>query len=406
MSAATPRIAQGAAGALASYVPALDGVRGLAITLVMVFHFAAFPNMTAGIFVDKVARGLASTGWAGVDLFFVLSGFLITGILLNTKETPRFFRTFYARRFLRIFPLYYAFLAVAFFIVPLLSPQLGIIPLRTQGWYWAYLSNVHFALLGGWERPLWLGHFWSLAVEEQFYLVWPFVVYATSGKTLVRVCITVILTALLMRLAFVLTGNAFARYVLTPCRMDALAAGALVAALMRIGVAREAIARGSRVAVVLGGLTVLVLGAWRNGLHIGDPVIDTVGYSALASLFGGLVALAVASPAGRVERTFSSSALRLAGRYAYGLYVFQQPVAVLLSPPRISIERLPLMAGSHLPALIVIMSVGFGLTGALAAASYHLFESKFLAMKRFFPYRLGIVGAERAGQSSLAGRTN
>jgi peptidoglycan/LPS O-acetylase OafA/YrhL len=383
---------------VAGHVPALDGVRGLAIALVMIFHFTAFPKMTADVFVDKAFRGLAVTGWAGVDLFFVLSGFLITGILLDTKGTPRFFRTFYARRFLRIFPLYYGFLAISFWVAPLLVPSLGVVPVSTQAWYWGYLSNVHLALVGGWEKPVWLGHFWSLAIEEQFYLFWPFVVFTTSAKGLVRVCIVVALVALLTRVALVATGNSFARYVLTPCRMDTLAAGALVAALVRTGAARKALARGARAAAVVGGVLVLVLGAWRHGLHQGDSVIDTVGLSALALLFGGIVALAGTGAAGWTERALSSRGLRFAGRYAYGLYVFQQPVAVLLSPPRVSIERLPRISGSHLPALLVIMAVGFGLTMALAVASYHLVENRFLAMKRFFAYGQEVPEVQPGGR--------
>ena len=128
---------------------------------------------------------------------------------------------------------------------------------------------------------------------------------------------------------------------------------------------------------------VLGLGAWRHGLHEADPVIETIGFSALASFFGGIVALAATGKAGRV---FSSRVLRFAGRYAYGLYVFQQPVAAFLSPPRVSIERLPRVGGSHLPALLVVMGLGFGVTVALAVASFHLFETRFLAMKRFFAY--------------------
>ena len=218
--------------------------------MVMVLHFTTFPRMTANVFVDSAFRGVAATGWAGVDLFFVLSGFLITGILLDTKGAPRFFRTFYARRFLRIFPLYYGFLAIAFWVAPLLDPSLGVVPLSAQGWYWAYLSNVQLALAGAWQKPVWIGHFWSLAIEEQFYLVWPFLVYATSAKNLVRVCIALIVAALLTRVALVATGHGFATYVLTPCRTDALATGALIAALMRTGVAGEAIARGGRVVAV------------------------------------------------------------------------------------------------------------------------------------------------------------
>lgn len=150
------------------HIPRLDGVRGIAILLVLLHHFTDDREKLTGI-----ARRLflvTDAGWVGVDLFFVLSGYLITRILLSTKESPRYFTTFYGRRALRIFPLYYAVLVAVLLILPRLvppTPELDAI-LGRQVFLWTYLSN--------WVRDTFnsdyaaLKHFWSLSVEEQFYL--------------------------------------------------------------------------------------------------------------------------------------------------------------------------------------------------------------------------------------------
>ena len=167
-----------------SHLPGLDGIRGLAILMVMFSHF-----IVVGKNLDPLSpfgRFLHS-GYLGVDLFFVLSGFLITGILIDSKITPNYFRVFYMRRALRIFPLYYLLLAVSWLTVVFITPQDK--PLLTgvdsMAWFWLYASNIGMAVKGDWlNSPTWvgLGHFWSLAVEEQFYLVWPLLVYLMPVK--------------------------------------------------------------------------------------------------------------------------------------------------------------------------------------------------------------------------------
>ncbi|NBT59763.1 acyltransferase, partial [bacterium] len=158
-----------------AHEPLLDGVRGLAILLVIFFHSSLIPVKNS---MDKILHGAALGGWAGVDLFFVLSGFLITGILLRTKEAPNFFFNFYMRRTLRILPLYYLFLILAFYVVPQ-TVQFGFT-------YWTFLSNILLGRLGQFQSPV-LDITWSLAVEEQFYLLWPLVVWATKREKLEKV---------------------------------------------------------------------------------------------------------------------------------------------------------------------------------------------------------------------------
>jgi peptidoglycan/LPS O-acetylase OafA/YrhL len=153
----------------------LDGIRGIAVLWVMLHHFQlygeGFPPTT---FLDRQVERLTISGWIGVDLFFVLSGFLITGILLDSKSNTGYFRKFYMRRFLRIFPLYYGFLFAFMFVLPLIDPEGAEFQLqfKEQIWYWTYLINWKLATIYVSEY-IGISHFWSLAIEEQFYLVWP-----------------------------------------------------------------------------------------------------------------------------------------------------------------------------------------------------------------------------------------
>jgi len=163
----------------AGFVPALDGLRGIAIILVMLHHFTYY-RPTSGI--DEQIVSVLIFFWTGVDLFFVLSGFLITGILLDTRGNERYFTSFYARRILRIFPLYYLILFLALVVLPkfpavhtVLIGQDASVDLPPQWPYWLYLTNFSIADRG-WVHG-WVDVAWSLAIEEQFYLIWPLVVW-------------------------------------------------------------------------------------------------------------------------------------------------------------------------------------------------------------------------------------
>ena len=182
----------------------LDGLRGLAILLVMLYHFClphrSFHGREPGVLLQ-----FAQGGWMGVDLFFVLSGFLITGILLETRHQPHYFRNFLGRRFLRIWPLYYLSLLVLLVLIPMAlsqaSPELQGMRDK-QAWFWLYAANWLFASEGGFTQTSG-GYFWSLAVEEQFYLLWPFLVYALSERSLLRVSMALLALSLVARVVLV-----------------------------------------------------------------------------------------------------------------------------------------------------------------------------------------------------------
>jgi peptidoglycan/LPS O-acetylase OafA/YrhL len=367
-------------------VAALDGIRGLAILLVLLFHFTVFGHMTADTLGERAYRGLMIAGWSGVDLFFVLSGFLITGILVDARDGEHYFRNFYARRFLRIFPLYYVALVLLLWGVPALIP--GLASPGTGGdalWYGAYVSNVR-AATEGWSNTL-VDHFWSLAVEEQFYLAWPLVIFFARPGTVPLVCGALLLLAPALRTALVMHGADMAAYTLTPCRADALAAGGLVACLVRSEVPRARIAKASGVVLAFAAVALAFVCVWRHGLHSSDRVVSTLGYSLNAVMFAALVAATYVAPGdGALKRAFGWRPLRVLGKYSYGIYVFHQPVAALIERAGIEIGALPRVFGSHVPAGVAVLVAGGGLTFLVAFASWNLYEARLIKLKAYFEY--------------------
>jgi peptidoglycan/LPS O-acetylase OafA/YrhL len=374
-------------------VPALDGLRGIAVLLVLMNNlYPGYPDR----FADRICYIVSNTGWMGVDLFFVLSGFLITGILLDSKGDEHYFRNFYARRLLRIFPLYYGFLLawiVFVSVIPWFRPDAVQGFMENQGWYWTYLANVKIAR-HGWGQGLEPGLFWSLAVEEQFYLLWPLVVLWADRRRLAAICIGMFVCALFLRLGWRLAdpsaGTHLALYVATPARMDSLAVGALLAIALRSP--SSGLARLRRWAPAIGAVTTVLLLAmfvWRKGLVASDPIVQVLGYSLIACCAGAYLSFAVTSPASApAQRVFAHPALQFFGKYSYGIYVLQAPLRPLLweqpwvkDPPR--------LFGFQAPAAFAICVLLSAIATGLALLSWHFYEKRFLLLKEHFRYGTG-----------------
>jgi peptidoglycan/LPS O-acetylase OafA/YrhL len=373
----------------ARHIPALDGLRGTAILLVVMLHATeAFGRVHP---VQPVVGKVLNVGFTGVDLFFVLSGFLISGILLASKGSPSYFRVFYIRRTLRIFPLYYAYLALIFVVLPLVSAPIrnNYSELRAhQLWYWTYLGNFLNAMQGGWRMDGALTtHFWSLAVEEQFYLLWPTVVLFLSFKSLRNLCIAIIIATPFLRLGLrVANVNPIAVYVLTICRADALALGALIAVTLRTDSGRALVRRYAMTALIVAAIALAAIGAWRHGFGQFDIVIGTIGYSVWAAFYGALLSVAVTMPPRGewIAALLSARWLRFFGKYSYAMYVFHRPLSGLA-------EDLWIFGRGGGALTSTLEGIGFVVTVLIASTvaalcSWWLLERRFIALKDRIPY--------------------
>ncbi len=381
---------------LRRHIPALDGLRGLAILLVMIHHQCVMQAETS---FDHLVLRPMQFGFCGVDLFFVLSGFLITGILLDTKGGRRRFVNFYGRRVLRILPLYYAVVVVSLVILPQFShPKIGNFARITgdEMWYWLHLSNFSIAHHGAWRHGI-LDISWSLAIEEQFYLVWPLLVFYMPRRKLIATCCILILASLVFRTGLFLGGvQPIANYVLPFCRVDALAVGALIAALARERPSALAslVKPAKQVAVVsgLGIIAIMVFGledGWRTAVML------TAGFSLLAVFFGASLVLTVnAAPTSLTGRVFGSAFLRWLGKYSYALYLFHLPLRAVVRDNIYGPDQFLTWMGSQFPGQLIFFVLSFAITLPIAWLSWHLYEKHFLKLKSFFEYDERTSGAE------------
>jgi peptidoglycan/LPS O-acetylase OafA/YrhL len=370
-----------------SEIPALDGLRGVAVLLVMMQHAAMLTRPASG--PEGIFR-LGSYGWIGVDVFFVLSGFLITRILLAAREGRGYFSRFYARRALRIFPLYYAtllFLLILGSAAGILSRAEESSLHAEQAWYWGYLVNFLLALHPGLSIDRATGHLWSLAVEEQFYLVWPFLVALFDARRLRTLCVGAIGMAFALRVAVVLDGfRTDWIYTMLPTRVDSLALGALLASLLQDPEGTTKVRRYLPWIGTVSALVIAGIGSWNrpHTFGLGDPKVQTIGFSAV----GGIAVFAVGSLAtgesdGPVRRWFKARWLRAIGKYSYALYVVHLPIMCWLRArvPAHLVGRLTGGAGR-----VGFLATGFIASLAIARVTWVLIEQPFLSLKRFFPY--------------------
>src|SRR5580698_194439 len=334
------------------HIQQFDFLRGLAVLMVMLFHAShdvrSFP----------MAR-YVSFGWAGVDLFFVLSGFLITGILLETREQPGYFTNFYARRILRIWPLYFALLAVMFVAVPAVAPRWNAAAMDSARPAWAFALFVQNLAVGHLiTGPL--APTWSLAIEEQFYLVWPLLVWLLPRKRIQWLAAGLVIGSPLLRLGLMLGHAHISMYYNTLTRLDGLAVGSFLVIWLRDADAKT---------VKRWALAVLPF-ALAGSIFLELPWIR---YSAIALAAGAIVCLSFFG-------TLHSRFVLYTGRISYGLYLIHMAAFGLAT--KAELRR-------HYPQAPVLndlayLAVGAVLTYALASLSWFLFESQILKAKKWF----------------------
>ena len=350
-------------------VAQLDGVRGLAILLVLVWHYVAFRLITTdGSMSVYCLRPLLFTR-SGVTLFFVLSGFLIGGILLDHRQTANYFQVFYLRRICRILPLY--FLTLALFMCFRATPL-------SAGPYFEWLSGCPFSMLSyatftqnflmgarGDFGPHWLGVTWALAIEEQFYLFMPLLIYFLPRRALLLVLPLGILMAPILRHSF----PGFQSYVYAPWRADALLLGASLALLVRSRSFINGVQRHPRVLLAL-----------LIALLVGVLFVDAESW--LVSLYVTFILIAYADTQPWLGQFLRMPVLVWFGQLSYGIYMFHEAVSGLTHG--LLLHTAPQL---RTPADVAVTLLALAITLLLAALSYHFFEGPILRFGHRFRYR-------------------
>ncbi|MBK22739.1 MAG: hypothetical protein CME70_01935 [Halobacteriovorax sp.] len=360
-----------------NYIPSLDGLRAISIILVIFYH----ANLFLGSAFEKTFTfEILNSGNIGVSCFFVLSGFLITRILLNTRDHPSYYKIFFFRRLLRIFPLYYLILIIAFVILPQFDhPRLDKWSGTDPTLYWFYLSNFYIASVGKFNHGL-VDLSWSLSIEEQFYFVWPWLVLWINPKRLKIACYLGILISILSRIYFGYKGNSEIQvYVLTYCRLDGLLMGSLLAledksflSFSKIKRFRSLIMLGSFLFACLFKFTILK-----------DSLFNmAVSYFCIALFFSCVLSDVLE----KNYSFFSNSILISLGKYSYGIYLIHFPVQAALREVFFkSLVQESSYIGLMFYQLLFVLIVT-AVSYILSFFVFHLYEKRFLKLKRYFSY--------------------
>ena len=359
-----------------TYLPQIDGLRAYAVGIVLFSHFW-FSSVLAG---------------AGVRLFFAISGFLITGILLSARDNGGSFKAavgrFYARRTLRIFPAYYALLFATWLF--------GDSEVReTIWWHLTYTSNFLAMVRGKWGYMV--GHLWSLSVEEQFYLVWPLLILLLPARALLPMVVSLIVGGLATRLAFCLAGSdPIAIAAFTPMQFDVIGAGALLAILRHRRVAVQP-SRAAHLAALMGLLVAVAVAVlWPDD---SSASYEALFATASAAPIVWLLLQASADRPGAARILLANPVVLYLGKISYGIYLYH-----LLAHAAMN-KLLDAIGLPHPPFGPLLFLVDAPTTVLVAALSWRFFEAPILELKRFFrdPPRPARLAHAPAGSTSGAG---
>lgn len=351
------------------HITPLDGLRGLAILLVLLGHY--FQRF----YLPKI-------GWIGLNLFFLLSGYLITSRLFHhaNEGIRKYFTNFYGRRILRIFPLYYGCLIFFLFILPIFYVNYiryfsGLQDI--QIWYWLYISNWLYILKGIPNVPLFF-HFWSLAVEEQFYLIWPFIFILTAASKRKLIILIIISISILTRL--IVSAHGAYYNTLTAC--EPLQLGCLLCVIEKEGtlIRYKKLLFAFAVFSLLGLLTILSL---NSDLHTSNTGLLRYGYTGIDLLLLFLLYTNIigGKSSQAVQRFFSMKWICWLGKYSYGIYVFHWLILQLF------INRYDIRwvdGRQNIFAYFVIRLAAIIMLFVCSYLSYTLFEKRFLGLKKYF----------------------
>jgi peptidoglycan/LPS O-acetylase OafA/YrhL len=356
-------------------IPELDGIRGIAVLAVVVLHFNA--PFAAGRPLGPLSTVLMG-GWVGVDIFFVLSGYLITSILIATRSAENYFRAFYARRALRILPLYCVALAAYFWVVLPLAHRHGLVTgfrEQEQVWYWTFLGNWRQGL--GYNDGAGVAHFWSLAIEEQFYVLFSVLVMYVAGRRLVKMGVGMVATSMLLRAVLAGMGLLTAMSLrLTVLHLDPIAMGALLASSSR---ARAFASRWWLAMIAIGCVAIFL------------PLPAGLSITAAGLGAAGAVGRACSQPVPLLRM----GVLRSLGKYSYAMYVIHDFLAGAVA----NLAKRHQGFGFMLACLIGGPLVSYG----LAWLSWQVLEGPIQQLKTRFPYRMAMPEPPEVDRHPITG---
>jgi peptidoglycan/LPS O-acetylase OafA/YrhL len=370
-------------------IPELDGVRGLAVLLVLMVHIIPYNPVLVDLPFPELIHALSHMGWIGVDVFFVLSGFLITSILLQTRDGDGYYRNFYARRALRIFPLYYLTITIVFIVVIIFSPDQKNEVLYNLPWYYLYVSNWGFSFLYL-EDPFAIGLAWSLAIEEQFYLVWPLIVHRLNSRKLVLLSLILIISSLFVRIVLpqlyisptIDYGELF--YHATFTRLDSLILGALIAMMYQLEFWKKLLGILATPTFIISLFAIYYLVSINPISPLWDnPPMYIYGFTFIALAAGGLIVMLTTYPEeSLLRKLFRIRLLSFFGKYSYAIYLFHRIPILFLDRYFNENAILGYQGWLLFNVLALLIPV------IMAVISWEVFENPILKFKKYFEYQM------------------